>query len=302
MIESALMPEGDVLAFEDVGADLARPPMAAVRFFHYAGVRLLPRVWRALPSDVRRAMVAEGARDDPNPEVAKALVRNIPLRDLELVGKRKRRIEDEPEEGLLRALGVGANFRHDVWVLLPPFHRFVLNQLFPNTRLLWRAYEEISGTPAGPAAHWSGLVAHAEVQVNAAGEVRRDLLRLLASERLLEGRALLLARASGLRAARSACDTFDLYAETMTGIVELDWRVKEGLSVVVWQAHASTHLGAFFPVASIAAATTAAVCLYDMIKEFDPAAVVQSGRVAEEEWQVGKYDWEEPTRFYTMPR
>lgn len=296
------MSQGDVLAFEDVGADLARPPLSAVRFFHHAGVRLLPRVWRALPHDVRRAMVAEGARDDPNPEVAQALVRNIPLRDLELAGHRKRRVEDEPEDGLLSALGVGPNFRHDVWVLLSPFHRFVLNQLFPNTRLLWRAYEEISGTPAGPAAHWSGLLAHAEVQINAKGSVRRDLLHLLGAERLLEGRALLLARASGLRAARSACDTFDLYADTMTGIVELDWRVNEALGVAVWQAHASTHLGAFFPTASLAAAATAAVCLYDMIKEFDPDAVVQSARVVEEEWQVGKYDWEEPTRFFTAPR
>lgn len=296
------MPDGDVLAIEDVGADLARPPLAAIRFFHHAGVRLLPRVWRELPLDVRRAMVAEGARDVVSDEVAKALVRNIPIRDVELVAKLKRRVEDEPDEGLLRALGVTDKFRDDVWVLLSPFHRFVLNQLSRNTRLLWRAFEEISGTPAGPAAHWSGLVAHAELQISATGEVRKDLFRLLASERLLDGRALLLARASGLRAARSACDLFDLYAETMTGIVELDWRVKEGMGTVVWQAHASTHLGAFFPAASMAAAATAAICLYDMIKEFDPEAAVERARLVDEEWQVGKYDWEEPTRFYTAPR
>ena len=126
------------------------------------------------------------------------------------------------------------------------------------------------------------------------------MLRLLAEERLLEGRAFLLARAAGLRAARKFNETFDLHADAAPGSIELDWTVKKDEALVLWQAHISTWEGTFSPSASLLAATTAAICLFDMIKEFDPSAGIQNAWISEEPWIVGRGDWEESTTVFTL--
>lgn len=292
--------QGTVFRFEDLGDDLPRPPLAALRFFRRAGVKVSLKTWHKIPADVRWAMAAEGTRDELEDNVTRALLRHVPLRELELIGE-PRYSESSPVPGLIESLGLGTGWRSKGWPALRPFERFVLNHLSNNPRLLWRAFEEITGIAAGPSTGWSGLVAHAEVQIRAPNDVKRDLLRLLASERLLEGRALILARTSGRRAARAASELLDLYSELVPGTVELDWRVREPQSTVLWQAHVSTHVGEFFPAASLLAATTAAVCLYDMIKEFDPDARVQQARLVEEAWEVGKFAWDEATRLYRAP-
>lgn len=290
--------EGTVFRFEDITDDLPRPPLSALRFFRRAGVKIALRTWLKLPVDVRWAMAAEGARDEVDEAVARALLRHVSLRELELIGE-PRYSESSPVSGLVESLGLGERWRANGWPALRPFERFVLNHLSGNPRLLWRAFEEISGLAASPASEWSGLVAHAEVKIRAEKEVKRDLIRLLHAEQLLDGRALLLARTSGVRAARSAGDIFDLYSDLTPGTIELDWRVREAQSTVLWQSHVSTHVGDFFPVASLLAATTAAVCLYDMIKEFDPDAQVERGRLVHEAWEVGKFAWDEATQLYS---
>jgi len=293
--------EGTVFRFEDLPDELPRPPLAALRFFRRAGVKIALKTWLKLPVDVRWAMAAEGARDQVEEAVARALLRHVSLRELELIAE-PRYSESSPVAGLIESLGLGERWRTEGWTALRAFERFVLNHLSNNPRLLWRAFEEISGLAASPSSEWTGLVAHAEVQTRAPKEVQRDLMRLLASEQLLEGRALILARTSGRRAARAAGDLFDLYSELTPGTIELDWRVREPQATVLWQAHVSTHMGEFFPAASLLAATTAAVCLYDMIKEFDPDARVQQARLVEEAWEVGKFTWDEATRLYQTPR
>ena len=189
-------------------------------------------------------------------------------------------------------LGGGERARR-AWAQLRPFERFVLNALRSNTRLLWRALTEIRG--ATPGVSWSGTLARAEVQLRVDGQVRRDVLRLLAHDLLLQGRGLVLAKASGRRAARSAAELFDLHAEATTGVVELDWLVQTAARSVLWQAHASTADGEFFPAASLAAATMAAASLCDMLKEFDPDVELRHARLADEEWIVGAFELEEST-------
>ncbi len=292
--------EGTVFQFEDIGDDLPRPPLAALRFFRRAGVKIALKTWVKLPLDVRWAMVAEGARDQMEEAVGRALLRHVSLRELELIGE-PRYSESSPVAGLIESLGLGESWRTKGWPALTTFERFVLNHLAGNPRLLWRAFEEISGLSASPSTEWTGMIAHAEVQIRAPKEVKKDLLRLLATEQLLEGRALLLARTSGVRAARAAGDLFDLYSDLTPGTIELDWRVREAQATVLWQAHVSTHLGEFFPAASLLAATTAALCLYDMIKEFDPDAQVDRARLVQEAWEVGKFAWDEATRLYQAP-
>ncbi len=293
--------QGTVFEFEDLPDDLPRPPLAAMRFFRRTGVKIALKTWRKLPIDVRWAMAAEGSRDQVDETVSRALLRHVSLRELELIGDPSYS-ESSPVPGLVEALGMGEHWRVDTWPLLSSFQRFVLNFLAGNRRLLWRAFEEISGLSPHPGTTWRGLLARAEVQIRAPKEIKRDLLRLLVHEQLLEGRGLILARASGVRAARSANDIFDLYAAQTAGTIELDWRVRELQSSVLWQAHASTHDGEFFPAASLLAATTAAVCLYDMIKEFDPEANVQQARLVEEPWEVGRYEWDEATQLYPPSR
>jgi molybdenum cofactor biosynthesis enzyme len=282
-----------VFAFEELGTELPRPPLAAIRFFRRSGIKVGLRTWQSLPADVRWAMATEGARNVVDENIAKTLMRHVPLRELELVDDRSTP-EVDPAPGLAESLGQGPDWVNVTWPSLPPFSRFVLNVLRNNKRLLWRAYQEIFGVRL-LREEWRGSVAHAEVLVVVGGEVQRDLMRLLATERLLDGRALLLARASGRRAARAASELFDLYAEDAPAAIELDWSVQVPAGIIVWQAHVSSHTGSFFPAASLAAATIASVCLLDMIKEFDPTAVLREARIVEEAWQVGRLDAEATT-------
>lgn len=292
-------PPGPVFAFEDLGEDLARPPLAAVRFFRRMGVRLSLKIWAPLPVEVRWSFVKEGARDQIDEHVARTLLRAVPIRLIELVDEHHT-LEREPAVGLAEALGMDGSWTREAWYELSPFHRFVLNALCHNKRLLWRAFGEIAAPERRARVRsWSGLLAHAEVQIRAEGRVRDDLVRLLAKELLLEGRALLLAQASGRRAARRAHELFDLHADKTTGAVELDWSVRMPAASVLWQAHVSTHEGEFFPAASLIAATTSAVCLADMLKEFDPRVKVRQARLIEEGWQVGKFEIEAATRVFS---
>ncbi len=290
-----------VLVCEDLADDLPRPPLAAVRFFRAAGLKLSLKAWAELATDVRWAIAKEGSRDVVDRHVARSLIRHIPMRHVELIGIGM--VPDlEPIPGVAEALGAPDSWLQTTWPTLRPFHRFVLNVLRGNRRLLWRAYAEIQGVNVTRHDGWHGQLAHAEVEIRAGDPVRRELLELLVTERLLEGRALLLARTSGVRVARRAGEIFDLYSEVTTGVVEVDWSVDVPSRSVLWQAHVSTHLGGFSPIASLAAATTAAVCLADMLKEFDPLVRVREARIVDEAWAVGKFDAEvQTTVFHGSP-
>ena len=279
-----------VFAFEEVGDDLPRPPLAAMRFFVAAGLVVSLRGWRQLPLDVRRAIVSAGARDQIDRDVARMLTNEIPPSDIVLTQPRDASpTQPSPEVALL----LGGELGVHAWSDLRPFDRFVLNMLGPNHRLLWRALSEI--LEAQPPSALKAPLARAEVRLEASGTVAEDIMRLLFRGLVLEGRGLLLARAAGRRAARAVGELLDLHAETATGVVELEWLVQPSSNQVLWQAHASTVDGRFFPAASLLAATVAATALCDMLKEFDPAVGIHRARIVEEEWVAGGIDREDAT-------
>ncbi len=278
-----------VLACEDLGQDLERQPLAATRLFRSSGVKISLRAWTELPIDLRWAIAKAGARDVIDDQTARALLRNVPIRHVELVGEHSTP-EDEPLPGVLEGLGLQPSFARTHWTRLPPFARYVLNVLRNNKRLLWRAFTELSGTPTRRYDGWRGPLAHAEIALAATEPVRTEVMTLLARDRLLDGRGLLLARAAGVRAARAAGATFDLHSAAVTGAVEIDWAVDAQAGKVLWQSHVSTDAGEFFPVAALVGATTAGVCLLDLLKEFDPEVRLGAVRLAEEEWVVGQLE------------
>lgn len=287
---------GPVFKFEEIGSDLPRPPFAAMRFLLSRGMRLRQGAWTDLPLDLRKAMVEEGARDLLRPTVGEALTKNIPVRAIELTPQ-DLDMDESPELGVIESLGIHADVLRVGWANLPHLCRFVLNRLAPNKRLLWHAWSEITGSGPPPRT-WRGLLAHAEVRVLATGDTGRNILRLLASGQLVDGKGLVLASASGRRAARVTPEIFDLHSGAGVGVVELDWTVQLAGAAVLWQAHVSTQAGEFFPIASLYAASSAAVCVADMLKEFDPQVTVREAKLVEEEWQVGRYDQEDATMMF----
>ena len=109
----------------------------------------------------------------------------------------------------------------------------------------------------------------------------------IAGGRLQSGKAIVLARAAGVRAARSADAIIDGYAEKYAGPVELDARLDAQMCGYVWQAHVSSSDGEFLAGPSVLAAATAAVALRDAVNEYDPSAIVAGVALREATWSVG---------------
>jgi molybdenum cofactor biosynthesis enzyme len=138
--------------------------------------------------------------------------------------------------------------------------------------------EAVAGSETSP---WKSVLAQCGVKI------RPDALVTLQSLDFLDGRAFVLARVAGVRAARRAAETFDMRSDAGTGTIELDWCSLDEAGMLLWQAHVSTWDGAFYPAAALAAATTAAVALCDMIRERDPSASMVEACILEATWQVG---------------
>jgi molybdenum cofactor biosynthesis enzyme len=130
-----------------------------------------------------------------------------------------------------------------------------------------------------------GMLARCEVRMS------DDAYQYLGDYRFHAGRAGVLARASGVRAARWLTDVIDAHAETSVGPVELEWGPMRG-GGVLWQAHVSTSEGAFSPTASLLAATTAAVAMVDLVREIDGAAQILGASISDEPWMFGQDDGE----------
>lgn len=115
----------------------------------------------------------------------------------------------------------------------------------------------------------------------------RAALGEAAAGRLQGGKAIVLARAAGVRAARSAHEIIDGYAEKYAGPVELDTRLDAQLGGYVWQAHVSSVDGEFLAGPSMLAVASAAVALRDAVSGFDPEASVGAVALREATWSVG---------------
>lgn len=291
-------PPVGVYQFEEIGADLARPPFAALRALQSVGILATPRGWLQLDQEARRTLTEEGQRERIDILVVRTIANGIPANQLKLVSRAVDPPVNDVPVDLQRALGPQRAIPLAEWQALSSLDRFVLASLAYNTRLLWRALDELEHKQKLQRRRgaWAGAVARCELRM------RPDVLVQIMGAQFLEGRALVLARGAGRRAARKASETFDLQSETETGPIELDWSVLDQPGAMLWQAHVSGWDGAFLPAASLQAAITAAVAIYDMIKELDPKAALSLATIAEEPWLVGSDGPADiATRLYARP-
>jgi hypothetical protein len=278
----------NVYAFEELAEDdLYRPSLAALRALRTVGVLVSRTGWLAAPPDVRAELGSAGARDLVDTAHVKTLVDRIPLRELKLYPRSDDPPSDRIPEALLSAISNARPLTLPFWRSLRPLDRHVLVMLAKNTRLLWRALDELArSNPLGAEVMtrraWQGLLGYCEL------ELPLSLATRLVSPDFMDGRALVLARVSGVRAARRTSDLLDLQSGTGTGPIELGchtgWLGQTAL--VLWQAHVSTAQGEFFPAASLLAATTAGTALIDMLDAHDPAlgVSIRKAGIREERW------------------
>ena len=274
-----------IYAFEEIGPDLPRPPLAARRALLVSGVAVPLDTWQSMPLPARQAIAQEGTKDAVSEFVVKNSVSPV-LKRIRFMAPVKDPPIDTIPQPVIEALRSVRPITPPEWKQLSPLDRYALLALSGNSRLLYRAIEEMTTGPASTLSSiklrpWVGPLAHAEVHMS------RVAFGDLAAGNVQGGKALVLARAAGVRAARGARDVIDGYAEKWAGPVELDARLDAETGGYVWQAHVSTADGEFFAAASVLAAATAAVALRDAIAARDPSASVGGVVLKEATWSVG---------------
>lgn len=271
-----------IYAFEEIGPDLQRPPMAARRALLCAGVSVPLDTWQALPIEIRRSLVEEGTRVVVSEVNVKNAVSPV-LKRIRFMGPVKDPSPDAVPPPVFEALRSYRPITPDEWKRLSPLDRYILVALAGNSRLLYRAMDELgAGVLTGAKLRtWVGPLARCSIQAQV------PALAELSAGHLMDGKALVLARAAGVRTARRAHELLDGYAEKYAGPVELDSRIDLADGTVVIQAHVSTVDGEFFGAASVLAAAAAATALRDAISIRDPRAQVSELGLREEAWNVG---------------
>jgi molybdenum cofactor biosynthesis enzyme len=278
-----------IYAFEEIGPDLPRPPIAARRALLLSGVAVPLDTWQSMPLPARQTIVQEGVKDAVSEFVVKNAVSPV-LKRIRFMGPVKDPPIDTIPQPVIEGLRTVRPITAPEWKNLSPLDRYTLLALSGNSRLLYRAVEEMTTGPQSTLSGvklrpWVGPLAHAEVHMS------RQAFGDLAAGNVQGGKALVLARAAGVRAARAAHDLVDGYAEKWAGPVEVDARLDVETAGYVWQAHVSTTDGEFFAAASVLAASTAAVALRDAIAARDPSASVGGVVLKEATWSVGSGDF-----------
>jgi molybdenum cofactor biosynthesis enzyme len=278
-----------IFAFEEVTRDLLNPPIAAQRALAQAGVNMPLSVWRALSFETRQELIQIGGGESVDPNGVRSLLRGISLGKVQMTHPVSDPKTARLPTDLETVLGPWRPLVAYHWPSMRGLHRWVLGALASNPRLLWRAMSEIghldrwTGSEVLPPIH--GMLARCEVRIST------DAYQALGDPRFHAGRAGVLARASGVRAARRLSDVIDAHAEGSVGPVELEWGPHRNVGVL-WQAHVSTAQGAFSPTASLLAATTAAVALIDLLREIDGSAQIVGAQISDEPWMFGDEDSE----------
>jgi molybdenum cofactor biosynthesis enzyme len=269
-----------VYFFEDVGDDLPRPSIAALRALSSAGLLISARGWGALDSAQRRAFVEAGAGPHVDVDAVRALASKVAVSEIRLMPRQADADPTRVPDVLAAALRPHVRLPDATWAALRPLDRYVLWRLANNGRLLHRALREILPADPDVGRPRAAIIAHATVTM------RPDSLQKLRSPTFLDGRAFVLARVAGVRAARRAQETFDVRADRATGAIELEWSLVPHKGVLLWQAHVSAWDGTFSVAASLAAASTAAIALADMVAEEDGEVTVDDCRLVEEPWRA----------------
>ncbi len=280
-------------AFEDLGIDLARQPLSALRALRSIGVALSPQGWGSMASEGKYRLCQLGTSAKFEEDDVQQSLRGLDMRRVRMVTRSTPNPDPSPRTlELLTTLSAPA----DLWEHIDPLDRWVLRALSEglNSRLFQRAYGEIvrrNGVQARPL-DVTATIARCELSLSGAAKA------VVSSPHLEGGRALVLARASGLRAARGAPGVLDALAEEELGPIELGaamWRDR-----VLWQAHASSVEGAFLGAASLLAVTTAAVALLEMLSRAPTPLFggLTLAEVRDDTWVVGGDDEEELTRMH----
>lgn len=276
-----------VFGFEEISQDLGRPPLAAQRALSHSGVSMSLPVWRDLPLEARQRLAQAGLGEAIDSQAVQAHLRGPSLKRVQFMhGTRDPSPNQLPNE-LEWVLGPWKPLVAYHWPTMRGLHRFVLASLAANPRLLWRAMSEIgrydrwSGFDLLPPIH--GVLARCEIRLST------HAFTHLEDPRFHAGKAGVLARAAGVRAARWLSDIVDAHAETAIGPVELEWGPQRGVGVL-WQAHVSTAQGAFSPTGSLIAATTAAVAMIDLVRSLDETALITGASISDEPWMFGYED------------
>lgn len=288
-----------VFAFEEIDAEISRPPLAAIRALQAVGIVPKGEGWAATPLALRKALAVMGSQHALEPTAIQTVASQIPPRHVSLVGRRPEPSANTVPARVASALAAIYPLTLEQWRALHPFERFVLDGLSPNTRLLWRALDEMSrltghllhGATTGQA--WVGSLARCELQASTTA------MAALVARKVQGGRAIDLARATGRRTARRASELLDLVADRAIGPVEVEGTIHPQRGCVVWQAHVSAEDGAFLPEASLLACTSAAIALAGMLRELDSTASLGPAAIREEPWQ-GDPTGDERTEVYAM--
>lgn len=290
------MTDGILYAFEALTEDLPRPPLVAMRALLSAGIVPAPRGWLSLDIPTRIKLARLGLASVIDVEAVLDFAQRIPPRHMKLVSPTHDPDPDDPPICVVNALGPSRPISAAEWHMLRAVDRAVLANLSANTRLIARAYDELAesmGKAPDAHKHWSGKIARCELHLKDAAIER------IMSNDFLDGRAMMLARVAGIRAARRTNETLVAHVETAAGMVELDGIIQYEKGRILWQAHVSSWDGTFFPAAALLASTTAAAALMDMVRDADPEAHIEAVEIREESWMARESDTkEEVTRLY----
>lgn len=286
-----------IYAFEEMEADLPRPPLCAVRGLLSAGIAPSPLLWAELTPSARFAVALAGSQDTVREDHMHEALRGAPMQHVQFVAK-----SDTGGDPSVPVRGVGEALRQQGidlahWARVPALDRWVLTRVSRNERLLHRAIREVAtrlAIPLGMQPDVATLLARCELDLPTGAVLR------LRSPLTLEGRGFLLARVAGVRAARSAPQVMDRFSDTLVGPVELEWTTWEDR--VLWQAHVSASDGTFLPWVSVLAATTAAIALAEMAAESGKnPPLIHGATVRLDPWVVGAEEFEEPTGVHGRP-
>ena len=136
-----------IYEFEEIGQDLPRPPLAARRALLCSGVAVPLDTWQSLPLPARQTIAQEGTKDAISEFVVKNAVSPV-LKRIRFMGPVKDPPLDPIPQPVVDALRALRPLTVGEWQQLRPLDRYALVALSGNSRLLYRAIEEMTNGPA----------------------------------------------------------------------------------------------------------------------------------------------------------
>jgi len=277
-------------SFDGVDATLDLVPLAARRALDVTGLKVSLEVWRALPLESRRALVAAGAGSVVDVE------RVIGLLPAEQVS----RIEplSEPREAtaipdkLSAAFGPARPISRALWQALSPLDRYVLFKVASrgDPERVKAAYAEIVGhsalsTHLGPAggARMVDVAQKVASLRQAIAETRvtmsTDAFARVKSATVPKGDVLGTARLAGIMAAKRTAELIPLCHPLSLTKVELALELDEAQSAIAVRATVEAFDRTGVEMEALTAVSVAALTVYDMLKGIDRAMEIGPTRL-----------------------